>query len=129
MLSNEQIRELKNTLDNRNVDLQEEIRQELLQSEDQHYIDLAGQVHDLGEASVADLLVDLQLTHLDRHTLEVRDIYAALTRIAAGTYGVCVECNVPIEFHRLKAYPTAKRCRPCQVEYENSHAGGGTPSL
>ncbi len=129
MLTNDQIHDFKKILDDRFFELREEIRRELLESEDQHYIDLAGQVYDRGDASVADLLVDLQLASLDRHTEEIRDIDAALMRITAGNYGVCIDCEVSIEADRLKAYPTAKRCQPCQARYENLHVGGETPSL
>lgn len=129
MLTNDQIHDFKKILDDRFFELREEIRLELLESDDQHYIDLAGQVHDRGDASVADLLVDLQLASLDRHTEEIRDIDVALMRIVAGNYGVCINCEVSIEADRLKAYPTAKRCQPCQARYENFHVGGETPSL
>jgi DnaK suppressor protein len=129
MLSDKQLLRCKKKLDERFYELREEIRHELLQSDDQSYIDLAGRVHDLGEASVADLLVDLQLASLDRHVQEVRDIDAALLRIATGGYGVCADCNNAIALGRLDAYPTAKRCRPCQTEYERLHAGPGRASL
>jgi DnaK suppressor protein len=129
MLTNNQIHDLKTKLDDRFFELREEIRRELLESDNQHYIDLAGRVHDLGEASVADLLVDLQLASIDRHIQEIRDIDAALMRIAAGSYGTCIDCNDSITVDRLEAYPTAKRCQPCQAGYENLYVGGGTPSL
>ena len=129
MLTNYQIHDFKKKLDDRCFELREEIRLELLESGDQHFIDLAGQVHDRGEASVADLLVDLQLASVDRHIQEIRDIDAALIRIAVGSYGVCIDCEASIAVDRLKAYPTAKRCKPCQAGYENLHFGGGKPSL
>lgn len=129
MLTDNQIHDFKKKLDDRFYELREEIRLELLESDDQHYIDLAGRVHDRGEASVADLLVDLQLASVDRHFQEIRDIDGALMRIAAGNYGVCIDCESSIAVDRLKAYPTAKRCQPCQAEYESLHAGGSGPSL
>lgn len=107
----------------------EEIRLDLLESDDQHYIDLAGRVHDRGEESVADLLVDLQLASIDRHIQEIKDIDAALMRVAAGNYGMCIDCESSIAVDRLKAYPTAMRCQPCQVVYERLHAGRSGPSL
>lgn len=129
MLTDTQIHDFKKKLDNRFFELREEIRLELLKSDDQHYIDLAGQVHDCAEASVADLLVDLQLASIDRHIQEIRDIDGALMRIAAGSYGVCIDCESSIAVERLQAYSTAKRCQPCQVEYERLHAGRSGPSL
>jgi RNA polymerase-binding protein DksA len=129
MLTKNQIQDLKKQLDDRFSELQEQIRFEMLKSDDQHYIDLAGRVRDRGEESVADLLVDLQLASVDRHVQEIRDIDAAVIRIAGGRYGVCVDCESSIAIERLKAYPTAKRCQPCQVEYERLHAQQSGPSL
>ena len=119
MLNRDQINAFRETLELRFRELREEIRQALLQSDEQSYIELAGRVHDMEEASVADLLVDVSLADIDRHVEEIRDIDAALGRIATGTYGVCSDCGEGIEVARLEAHPTAKRCRPCQVIQEN----------
>jgi RNA polymerase-binding protein DksA len=129
MLTGNQIHDFKKKLDDRFYELWEEIRLDLLKSDDQHYIELAGRVHDRGDESVADLLVDLQLASIDRHVQEIRDIDAALMRIAAGNYGMCIDCESSIAVDRLEAWPTAKRCQPCQVEYERLHVGGSGPSL
>jgi len=127
MLTENQIRDFKKTLDNRFFALREEIRLELLKTDDQSYIELAGKVHDIGEASVADLLVDLQLSDIDRHIQEIRDIDQALLRIAGGVFGLCDNCRTHISVERLQAYPTAKRCHRCQVNHEHCYAGD-TPS-
>ena len=129
MLNRNQIRDLKKTLDNRFFDLREEIRLELIKTDDQTYIELAGQVHDTAEASVADLLVDLQLADIDRHIQETRDIDAALLRISTGNYGVCNDCTTSIAIERLQAYPTAKRCHRCQVNHEHVYARTKGPSM
>lgn len=129
MLPKDQIRDLKKKLDDRFFELREEIRLELLQSDDHTYIALAGRVHDTGEASVADLLVDIQFADIDRHVQEVRDIDAALLRIAGGDYGVCKDCKITIDVNRLKAYPTAKRCHRCQVNHEHVYARVSGPSM
>lgn len=129
MLPKDQIRDLKRKLDDRFFELREEIRLELLDSDDQTYIALAGRVHDIGEASVADLLVDIQFADIDRHVQEIRDIDAALLRIAAGNYGVCKDCNVTIDVNRLKAFPTAKRCHRCQVKHEHDYARVTGPTM
>jgi len=127
MLTGKQIRDFKKTLDDRFFEVREEIRIELLRTDDQSYIELAGKVHDIGEASVADLLVDLQLSDIDRHIQEIRDIDAALLRIASGDFGLCDDCRSAIAVERLQAYPTAKRCHRCQVNHEHCYAGD-TPS-
>lgn len=129
MLTRKQIQQFETQLDGRYQVLREEIRQELLDSENERYIDLAGQVHDLEEQSVADLLVDVDLTIVDIHMGELRAIDAALKRIAARQYGTCIDCSADIAPDRLRANPTAARCRPCQERYERQHAGSATPSL
>ena len=123
MFSDRQLAEYKRVLENRFRVVREEIRQELLESDNAHYIDLAGQVHDLEEESVADLLIDLDLAIIDLHVSEIRQIDAALMRLARGEYGVCSDCAVVIESGRLQAQPTAARCSPCQENFERNHAG------
>jgi RNA polymerase-binding transcription factor DksA len=66
---------------------------------------------------------------MDRQVTELRDIEAAFARVKAGEYGVCVDCGQDIEFPRLKAYPTAKRCLQCQEKRERTFAHGGRPKL
>jgi DnaK suppressor protein len=41
------------------------------------------------------------------------DIYAALRRLDAGSYGVCAACGQPIAADRLTARPTANTCITC----------------
>ena len=129
MLNQNELRELKHTLTRRFGDLREEIRQELLQSDQAHFIDLAGQVHDLQDESVADLLIDLDLAVIDMHVEEIRDIDAALMRMATGSYGVCRDCESEIELARLNAWPTARRCEPCQSRREREYPGPAHPTL
>lgn len=129
MLNTEQLREIKSLLDERYTVLREQIRQDLLDSDDQHFIDLAGQVHDIEEESVATFLVDLEHAINGMHINEVRDIEAARLRMKMGSYGRCSDCGVEVAVERLRAYPTAKRCRRCQQHYEHNHAGHATPSM
>jgi RNA polymerase-binding transcription factor DksA len=129
MVTAKQTGKLKSALENRYRSLREEIRQELLASDKEHFIDLAGQVHDLEEESVADLLVDLGLAIIDLHIREIRDIESALGRIQSGEFGFCMDCGDEVEYARLGAFPTAKRCLPCQQNFERNHAGNLTPSL
>ena len=43
---------------------------------------------------------------------------AALARIDAGTYGVCVDCGDTISVERLEFRPEAARCLACQEKFE-----------
>lgn len=128
-LTPEQIERLAAILDQRFREVRREIQESLERSAEEHFIDLAGQVRDSAEEAMADLLVDLGASFLDRHIREHRDIELARARIKAASYGVCTDCGDPIGFQRLLAYPTAKRCLPCQEKRERGHPGQGTPSL
>jgi RNA polymerase-binding protein DksA len=115
---------LKRRLEERFNDLRMEIARELRESDEAPYIELAGQVHDPGEASVAELLKDLSLASVDRHIEEIRAIDAALMRMARGTYGVCAACGKPIDFDRLQVQPSATRCQECQARWEKTGSTG-----
>ncbi|NIR59785.1 MAG: TraR/DksA family transcriptional regulator [Gammaproteobacteria bacterium] len=123
-LTREQSRALREQLQGRYDTLIADVRQELLQADNERYAELAGLVHDPGDESVADLISDLDLADIDRHIGELRDLEAAFDRVRRGEYGICVDCGDDIGFDRLHAYPTAKRCLPCQQRHERSYSPG-----
>lgn len=128
-LTTTELDQLASQLDRTYATLIDEVRQELAASDEQHFQDLAGRVHDQGEASVADMLADLGAAMIDRHIHEMRDIEAAKRRMKDGAYGVCADCGADIGLARLKAYPTARRCIDCQGVHEKQFAQAGHPSL
>ncbi|MDH3748615.1 MAG: TraR/DksA family transcriptional regulator [Gammaproteobacteria bacterium] len=44
---------------------------------------------------------------------EIAKISAALRRIDAGDFGICMQCGVNISPKRLEAYPYARECIDC----------------
>ncbi len=50
---------------------------------------------------------------LQQAELRLRDIDAALARMTAGTYGICIVCARPIDPARLTARPYAATCIAC----------------
>lgn len=128
-LTPSELEQLASQLDCAYAALLDQVRQELAASDEQHFQDLAGRVHDQGEASVADMLADLGAAMIDRHIHEMRDIEAAKRRMKDGAYGVCADCGADIGLARLKAYPTAWRCIECQGAHEKQFAQAGHPSL
>lgn len=129
VLTADQTAQLRQIMEQRLQQLLEEIRDELTRSGEQHYIDLAGRVTDLGDESVADMLADLDAAMVDRQITEVREIEASLKRLAAGDFGACADCGGEIVFARLRAYPTATRCISCQAVHEKTYAHEGNPTL
>jgi len=105
------------------------IREVLQRTAAEHYAQIAGQVHDVQDESLADLLVDVNLGEIDREVQALRDIEAARSRIGAGTFGRCLDCGEPMGWRRLDAYPTATRCLECQVRHEQRGTPTPTPRL
>jgi len=116
-----QMEQLKATMLERAKVLREEIRQTLLRSDSEHYVQIANEVRDLEDESFADLIVDVNLAEIDRDLEELRAVEAALLSIQEGRYGRCEHCSLPIEFHRLQATPSATRCFDCQTSFERTH--------
>jgi len=120
-LSDEQLAELKQTLEVQRLQLRQDIRDELLRTDAEQYGELAGQVHDTGDESVADLLSDINTAAISQSIKSLREVEAAQERIREGYYGRCEDCEVEIPFERLKAYPAARRCLEDQERYEKLH--------
>lgn len=120
-LSREQLAQLSKLVEEERVRLRQDIREELTRSDDEQYATLAGQVHDSGDESVADLLSDVNTAVISHSIKELREIEAAQERIREGTYGTCEECGEAIPYARLQAYPAARLCIADQERYEASH--------
>ena len=86
-----------------------------------NYVDTGGD-GDAGDEALADTIVDIDNAVIGLHLQKVTDLNAALDRIQAGVYGVCIDCGSDIGFERLSAYSTAKRCIRCQHLREKTFA-------
>lgn len=76
--------------------------------------DILADTTDAGDVASANQMTEVSNAEVARDTAELRDIVAAEARLTDGTYGICVDCDAPIPYARLAAYPTAKRCIRCQ---------------
>lgn len=103
--------------------LRARISDELIRADKERYADLIEQVYDAEEQSVADLLSDVNLSVIDLHINELRELEAALQRLVQGRYNVCQNCRGEIGYERLRKVPAARRCVTCQAQHERTHAG------
>jgi DnaK suppressor protein len=129
MLDQSQALDFKIQLRKRADQLREELNRERAKAIEETPSQVADRARDNEDDSFATLVVDTNLSEIERDVDELRMIDSALLRINAGTYGTCVDCGQPIPVARLKAEPTAERCVQCQELYEKTHAGNGTPRL
>ena len=107
-------------------------RGELWVDREGHERELATEVDGRGEDVTpsqhpADVASDLEgreltLAHEVAETRDMRDVEEALDRIAAGTYGICVDCGKAIPRERLEILPQAARCVDCERRWERTRA-------
>jgi RNA polymerase-binding protein DksA len=124
-----QLTHLSSLLHERSRALREEIRTQLLASEQQHHVDLATRVYDAADDAMADVLADLDLAAIHRDVEELREVDAAIARLHSESYGVCTACGADIEYARLAAQPGARRCVTCEALHERLYEHPRTPTL
>jgi DnaK suppressor protein len=116
-------------LRHRYLELWSDIQRELDKHGEQQYADLVQGAGDPEDAATADVLVDLNLTELERDAEELKAIQDALARLKRGEYGYCERCGDEIPPGRLEAMPQATLCVDCQARRERNQAADPTPSL
>jgi RNA polymerase-binding protein DksA len=79
--------------------------------------------------ATADAAAQMDVAMVIREGRELQEIESALARVEDGSYGLCAECGDKIAPARLKAYPMATRCLPCQEKHERSHNLAHKPGL
>ncbi len=87
----------------------------------QHVVsdDSVHEVHDRKEEAQVREQDEVAAAEVERDLSELRAIDAALARLAAGRYGLCIDCGETIEPGRLQAQATAARCMACQRAAES----------
>lgn len=119
-LSDTQLRTLRGRLDQREAELQSEVRT-AREAAEQQAIGQAGVVGDQGDSASDHLQNGIRHVEMSRDIEELVEIEAARRRMDDGSYGECIDCSQPIDERRLLAQPTAARCAPCQERYERQH--------
>ena len=79
---------------------------------DQHPADTAGDFVD----------ADSQAAMLENSADQRAQVQAALARLDAGTYGICVDCGQPVPDARLEVRPEAARCITDQEQHEAANS-------
>ena len=125
-LSAGELQELKQQLHNHEHRLLDELEAGKKKADSGRFAQLAGEVPDAGDASVADVEIDSASAERTRDSEELAKVRQALARIEAGAYGVCLDCGRPIPLERLRVFPWARY----DIEHESQREQGvRTPSL
>jgi len=117
MLTQEQMLEFKELLENRKVQIEKNLNGttlELAQMNDQ-------ELNDDGDFAAASAETAVDSAILEQQRKELAEIDLALDKISKGTYGVCEMCEEPIGIERLKVKNFARYCMPCREITEKEH--------
>ena len=74
---------------------------------------------DEGDLAVSELSLSMTLRLQERQTQLLQKIDRALGKIEDGSFGLCEQCDEPLNIARLKARPVATLCIACKEEQEN----------
>lgn len=92
--------------------------------------DVMGGTHDRGDEALADAITETNIVHTERYILRLEQLDRALDRIESGLYGICLDCDSPINPARLDSDPAVALCVDCQsAREENRDERDSTPSL
>ncbi|SER00227.1 RNA polymerase-binding transcription factor DksA [Nitrosomonas sp. Nm51] len=117
----EQLAQIKSALHKRYLELQEEVRNELVQS---------GEEFDIRQADdINNILADVDTALVDKQINEMRELEMSEKYLMELEFGDCVDCGEEIGFERLIANPSAQRCIACQRKYEKLYPHESSPSL
>lgn len=119
-LSTQELTQLRDALSARESFLTQDVERETGNRE--AYTQLAGEAPDMGDHSVAGVIVDINRAEVARDMDELNEIADALARMQDQRYGLCIDCGGDIPFARLKVQPTAQRCIQCQALHEKTYA-------
>ncbi len=79
-------------------------------------------IQDMADAASNAYNADILMSLSDNERNMVREIDSALDKIGSGTYGICEECEEPINEKRLEANPVARYCISCKRMIEEKGA-------
>ncbi|HTM04830.1 MAG TPA: TraR/DksA family transcriptional regulator [Vicinamibacterales bacterium] len=78
----------------------------------------SGRQGDMADQAAGNNEVHIQLKLKQTDAKILQAIQEALSRIEAGTYGLCKDCGEPISEARLKAIPWTRSCITCKEKQQ-----------
>ena len=123
-LTRTRLRPLVQAIDDREDELRTRIAEERIRTDVEGYSQLTDAVGDEADHAFIRARIDIETSLMERQFSELHELAAARERLAAGTFGRCVECGADIEYERLRMNPAAQRCSECQRLWEDPGARG-----
>ncbi len=95
----------------------------LEQAEQSSHRMAAARLLHLTNAEFIEYAVRLDMPQLKQSISSIKRIDAALCQIDLGLYGLCSDCEEPIELALLAKDPTEQRCMQCKEKYQKRKKG------
>jgi RNA polymerase-binding transcription factor DksA len=118
---------IKATLIQRRRELRDEIREQFADHDDPKVMALRNRLEDTDDWAVADEWAALDIAQVSRDVRELAAVESALTRIADGSYGTCIDCGEPIPAARLAVNRSGAGCSACLARCAATPAAGRAP--
>ncbi|HEX9639273.1 MAG TPA: TraR/DksA family transcriptional regulator [Acidobacteriota bacterium] len=103
---------------NKLLEKQKELGEIFEKNKDYSMENLDDGIQDMADMASNSYTKEFLLSLSDSERTMLKNIQEALGRIDKGAYGVCQECEEPINTKRLEAIPWARLCVPCQEKQE-----------
>ncbi len=128
-LDRDQLRQLRGLIERRCQALNLEVQVDVSRArgDTDLFNELAREGADMADQAALKQLVRVDDAELSRDLDELALMQAARSRLEAGTYGQCADCQRNISYERLRAQPAALRCLDCQRAVEQSSARPSGP--
>ncbi|MFM2483408.1 TraR/DksA family transcriptional regulator [Celerinatantimonas sp. YJH-8] len=72
----------------------------------------------MARADFVDYICAIDSAALEPFRIQLRRIDAALCQYEIGLYGMCSDCEEPIEKQRLEIDPCTQRCEKCEAKHQ-----------
>ncbi|RKF20257.1 hypothetical protein DBZ36_07390 [Alginatibacterium sediminis] len=79
----------------------------------------AERLHQMSHSELIELAEKIDDQRLHANLKQLQRIDAALCQLDIGMYGLCSDCEEPIESKALELDPCVQRCRSCQDKHAN----------
>lgn len=129
-LTPEDLTNIRAALEQQRETLRKQVTASLEESGQTQFAEVLGRASgDSSDEALAVSLGDLSAARLDHEIRQLKELEAALQRMAKADFGLCQDCGAPIPVARLIANPAALRCIACQALHEKTYAGQAHGSL
>lgn len=104
--------------------VKEKVKNRLATSSKPYLNALVEQVDEMNADTLIESLIHAESHSLNLYKQQIQSIDAALQGIELSLYGLCSDCETPLDINELFECPTKQRCKTCEDKYQQQTAKG-----